>query len=328
MRLIGHLADHKHAERFVAYLVTQGIQSHIEPENEEFEIWIKDEDSLQAAVAALEAFRSDPQDQKYIEAPNKAREIQHEMIRKRKRIAKNVVNVSQRLNRKNHSLTILLMVICGIISVLTNFGHGSRIARAPFRSLAYMSEPVSEVPDSTHPDDRSWRLKSVFDGEVWRVVTPIFLHGDVFHLLFNMYWLFVLGSQIENRYGTFWFGILVLGSAAISNTFQCVVPISIGGSAPADYGQYFVTAMGGMSGVNYALFGFIWMRILYEPGSGLQLSQFTIVLLSGWLVFCMTPIAEELLESRVANWAHAIGMLVGVIAGYLPTAIPFGRKSP
>ena len=46
MRLIGSLTDHKHAERFVAYLVTQGIQSHIEPEDEQFEIWIKDEDAL------------------------------------------------------------------------------------------------------------------------------------------------------------------------------------------------------------------------------------------------------------------------------------------
>ena len=111
MRLIGNLKDHKHAERFVAYLVTQEIQSHIEPENEEFEIWIKDEDSLTAAVSALDAFRESPDDSQYLDAPNKARQIQHEIIRKRKVMAKNVVNVSDRINRKNHSLTILLMVI-------------------------------------------------------------------------------------------------------------------------------------------------------------------------------------------------------------------------
>ena len=327
MRLIGNLKDHKHAERFVAYLVTQEIQSHIEPENEEFEIWIKDEDSLTAAVSALDAFRESPDDSQYLDAPNKARQIQHEIIRKRKVMAKNVVNVSDRINRKNHSLTILLMVICGVVALLTNFAHPTRMDRAAFRSLAFAAEPLTSITELPQKDDIKWRLNNILGGEGWRLITPIFLHFDMFHLLFNMYWLFVLGGQIENRYGTVWFGALVLGSAAISNFMQCVVPDMAGGSAPVAVGQYFVTAMGGMSGVNYALLGFIWMRIIYDPKCGLQLGQTTAFILFAWLIFCMTPIASQEFGIHTANWCHAIGMLVGVVAGYWPALIPMTRNT-
>lgn len=327
MRLIGKLTDHKQAERFVAYLVTQGIQSHIEPENEEYEIWIKNEDSLDSAVSALEAFQSTPEAPEYLDAPNKAREIQNEMILKRKRIAKNVVKVSERMNTKNYSLTILLMVTAGLISLMNNFGHSSRMDRAAYRSFSFVSEFRADFPDVPDKDEISWRLSSVLSGEVWRLVTPIFLHFDVFHLAFNMYWLFLLGGQIENRYGTFWFAMLVLSAAAISNFAQCVVPESVGGSAPLLSGQYFVTAMGGMSGVDYALFGFIWMRITYDPRCGLELSQLTIFFLLGWLIFCMTPLAIQEFGINTANWAHAIGMLVGVVAGYFPTVIPSSHSS-
>lgn len=327
MRLIGKLTDHRQAERFVAYLVTQGIQSHIEPENEEYEIWIKDEDLMQNAVSALESFRDSPDAPEYVDAPNKARAIQNEMIRKRKRIAKNVVNVSERMKTGNQSLTILLMVFAGLISLLTNFGHPSRMDRVAFRSMSFVSEFRGDFPDVPDKDDVSWRLNSVLSGEVWRLVTPIFLHFDVFHLVFNMYWLFLLGRQIENRYGTFWFAMLVISAAVVSNFAQCVVPESVGGSAPYLRGQYFITPMGGMSGVNYALFGFMWMRIIYEPNCGLQLSQLTIFFLLGWLIFCMTPLAIQEFEINVANWAHAIGMLVGVIAGYWPTVVPPRRSS-
>ena len=146
MRLIGTLSDHKHAERFVAFLVTEGIQSHIEPENEEYEIWIKDEDSLETAVDALQAFRAAPESDEYIDAPNKAREIQNKMILKRKRSQKNVVNVSGRMGKRNHSLTILLMIVAGLISLFSNFGNASRMDRVAFRAFSFVSEYRGDFP--------------------------------------------------------------------------------------------------------------------------------------------------------------------------------------
>ena len=38
----------------------------------------------------------------------------------------------------------------------------------------------------------------IVSGEVWRLLTAGFLHGGLLHLLFNMYSLYLIGTQIEN----------------------------------------------------------------------------------------------------------------------------------
>ena len=332
MRLIGNLAEQKQAESFVAFLATLEIQTHVEEENNDFEIWIKDEDNIPTALNELESYKANPDDPKYVQAISKARQLQSEQVRKRKQIAKNVVNVSGTLGRRNHPLTIVLIVICGLVAILTNFGAVELRDKATFRALAFNAVPPTEsqqILDQNNNNIDAWpiRLASVTGWEVWRLITPIFLHFDIFHLVFNMYWLFVIGGQIENRYGSFWFGLLILVSAAISNFAQCIVPVNMGGSAPFLEGGYLINAMGGMSGVVYALFGFVWMRMTYDRASGLFLPQTTIFLLLVWLVFCMTPISQDILQASVANWAHAIGLLVGVIAGYWPMLMPRRQNS-
>lgn len=38
-------------------------------------------------------------------------------------------------------------------------------------------------------------------GEVWRLITPVLLHGSILHILFNMYALFIIGRGLEQQYG-------------------------------------------------------------------------------------------------------------------------------
>lgn len=38
-------------------------------------------------------------------------------------------------------------------------------------------------------------------GQYWRLITPVFLHGSVIHIGFNMYALYILGGQLEVFYG-------------------------------------------------------------------------------------------------------------------------------
>lgn len=38
-------------------------------------------------------------------------------------------------------------------------------------------------------------------GEIWRFITPVFLHASIPHVFFNMYGLFVLGAPLERHFG-------------------------------------------------------------------------------------------------------------------------------
>ncbi|MDW8310121.1 MAG: rhomboid family intramembrane serine protease, partial [Verrucomicrobiales bacterium] len=138
-------------------------------------------------------------------------------------------------------------------------------------------------------------LPAVFQGEVWRLVTPIFVHFGILHLLFNLLWLFQLGSMIERRLGTGTLAAVVLGTAALSNL-----------------AQYFASGpnFGGMSGVVYALAGYVWMRGKHDPNADVYLDPQSIQWLLIWLVLCFTG-----LLGPVANTAHVVGLISGAAWG-------------
>jgi GlpG protein len=70
-----------------------------------------------------------------------------------------------------------------------------------------------------------------------------------------------------------------------------------------------------MSGVNYALFGYIWMRGKLDPGSGFGVSPQTAMWMLVWFVLCWTGFVGP-----IANWNHAGGLAAGVGLGALAAA--------
>ena len=74
----------------------------------------------------------------------------------------------------------------------------------------------------------------VASGQIYRLVTSMFLHGDIFHIGFNMYALYVLGPQVERYYGSLRFGIIYFLGGLLGSIFSCVfmndMTISFGGS--------------------------------------------------------------------------------------------------
>jgi GlpG protein len=143
-------------------------------------------------------------------------------------------------------------------------------------------------------------LPEIRHGEVWRLITPIFIHFGPMHLLFNLWCLYNLGGVVEIQRGWFRVAALVLVSALISNLAQLLF------KGPG---------FGGMSGVVYALLGYAWMKSRFDPSAGIYIAPDTVMILVGWLFLCMTP----LMPINVANHAHVGGLVVGLIVGIAPT---------
>ncbi len=77
---------------------------------------------------------------------------------------------------------------------------------------------------------------------VWQLVTYLFLHADMWHLLFNMLMLFLFGSRVERELGSSEFLSLYLSCGMIAGIFSTVLAlmsatnIAILGSSGAVYG--------------------------------------------------------------------------------------------
>lgn len=339
MRLIGSLPSEPDAQSLAAYLLTQSIECHVESDGDQgFDIWVKDEDGFEKAKGEFALFREDPKAEKYRQAVSEARKIQEAAANRQKQYQKNVRSGPvEKGIFEAAPLTMVLVLISVVVAVLSNFGDTSKGEQAVARALQFVSVdgPSDELVSAYYEsrDNISVRLASIYKGELWRTVTPIFYHYGPFHIVFNMMWLVYFGRMIENRYGTVTMAMIVIFSAIFSNMLQSCVPMDVGGSAPRLMNDLLITHFGGMSGVNYALFGFIWFRMLYDPNSRLQLSQTTIFIMIAYLFYCMlSPQIGGLMnggdgvQSSVANWAHGGGMVMGLLLGLSPIGSLLGKK--
>lgn len=69
--------------------------------------------------------------------------------------------------------------------------------------------------------------------KLYRLVSPIFLHGGVLHLLGNMAFLLMLGVQQEQKWGWIRFGVIFFATGVGASIFSsCIHPntISVGAS--------------------------------------------------------------------------------------------------
>lgn len=328
MRQIGELDTPRQAEVFLSYLLVNGIEGHFEEGNGVVEIWIKDEDFFQDATAQLKQFRSNPTDSKYVQSVDQAASLLKEKQKRQQEIKKRIVPVSGgRAVGPTPYLTISLIAISVLVAIGTNFGNDSPLQNPILKAMLFthvgpLTAEQLQWWVGTNPDSFDARTFSIQRGEIWRMVTPIFIHFGVTHILFNMWWLASLGNAIEKRYGWLYLGALVLAAAIIPNLAQCLVPVDWGGSAPYLWpGPYLITLVGGMSGVVYGLFGFVWMKSVYDRRSRLYMSELNIGIMIAWLVACcfadqLHAINITFIPQNVANWAHGVGLLVGVVVGY------------
>jgi GlpG protein len=309
MRHIGTIADETEAKTFADFLLTQGITTRVDARPAGSEIWVHKEDLVPQARRELEAFRKDPADPRYRGADQAAREIRKQAEEAERRHRKNTVDLRGRLGRPNITrgpLTRGLLIASIAMGVLTALGENDPIVDL-FTFTTYHVDR-NNVP---HSDG----LEPILSGQVWRLITPIFLHFGAIHLIFNMFALNELGGVLERLKGTRLLALLVFVTAIVSNLAQFAFPsvfnINLRGipNSPGDAYSLF----GGMSGVVFGLFGYIWVAGRLDPTSGMALSQNSVFYMVGWLVICMLGMI-----GHVANTAHAVGLLVGMLFGAEP----------
>jgi len=290
MRLIGHLTDENSARAFADYLYVQGIENQLEQDKYDgWGIWISDEDKIGRASDLLTAFRQNPSDPKYTKEAKGAAEL-------RAQEQKDQETYRKRLRSRRHlfrpltaygfgPLTFIMIIISVIVSLLSNFGqnHGAIMG-------LFITDFSTGRWDTTLPEIRH--------GEVWRLITPIFIHIGYLHIILNMLWLRDLGSMIEGRQSSLHLLILTIVIAICSNLGQVYI-----GHSPG---------FGGMSGVVYGLLGYVWMRGKFDPASGLYLHPYNVIMMIVWFFACYTGYFGS-----IANTAHAVGLGIGIAWGYL-----------
>ena len=338
MRQIGVIPSEQEAKRFAAYLMTLGVAAHAEPEAAATEasggangaptgtasgastgaaIWVRDENHLTQAREELSRFRQNPADSRYQGAEREAAGIQREQERKRDQARKNIVEMRGRWGRpqpRRQPLTMVVLGLCILLGFLTGFDSSKE--GVVTSALKFQDQVAARKAEAANPnldrDALAYRLSDIRRGEVWRLVTPIFLHGDHWHLVFNMIMLYQLGAILEPKLGTPKFALLMLLTGVASIASQALVPSEWQGS----------TNVVGISGVLFGFVGYMWMKTVVDPGMGIRLAASTVVFLGVYMFLGFYGILESAFGIPVANWAHGVGLVAGMALAFIP---PLGK---
>lgn len=133
--------------------------------------------------------------------------------------------------------------------------------------------------------------------EPWRILTSALPHIGVFHLAFNVYWLWRFGARLEARHGH---AATLLGFAILAAT-----------SALAEYAV--LDGGVGLSGVGYGLLGILMTARHHDPALADAVDSRTIGLFAIWFLLCIVTTVTDVMP--VANVAHGVGWIVGLALG-------------
>lgn len=303
MRKAGDFNNEIHAKRFVDFLLTQGIPTKVDEDSGTWQVWVLEEKDLDNARFEYEEFIEAPDDPLYLAAVREAEQLRRREKRKARERSKNHIDLGKQWRSRPTGLYPLTLTLIGMCVVATFYSGGLFPTDDP--AAEYVKSELALPLPVAGDQGLLYLPKAVLQGQVWRLVTPIFPHGSLLHLLFNMSFLLIIGQIIEIRRGVWIYLGLVVGLAVIANL--------------ATYWWYLATGNEqiaiGMSGVLYGLFGYAWIKSQFDRSKGIYISPNMALVLMAWLFICMTG-----LVGNIANAAHVSGLLAGVAISYAPIA--------
>jgi rhomboid protease GluP len=140
---------------------------------------------------------------------------------------------------------------------------------------------------------------AVTQGQYWRLLTANFLHANLMHFAFNMYALYVIGTEVETFYGPWRFLIIFLSAclAGAICSYAFTYKVSVGAS----------TGIFGLFGTLVAFF--VRNRAVFGEMGRTRLTNLIVVI--------AINLFYGLSVSFIDMWGHVGGFIGGVILGWL-----------
>lgn len=136
--------------------------------------------------------------------------------------------------------------------------------------------------------------EAILNGQVWRFLTPMFLHGSLLHIGFNLYALYIFGPSLERRFGRGRFLLLFLLSGFVGNVIS------------------FIFSPAASLGSSTAIFGLLGAEMIFAyRNQGLLGSSARRVLVNVITVAGVNLIIG--LSPGIDNWGHIGGLLGGLL---------------
>ena len=181
-----------------------------------------------------------------------------------------------------------IIALAIFLTLFTNFGLNNSL-----EPLLFIKTNLNSSFENTY----------LINNEGWRLITPIFLHFSMTHLVFNCLWIYILGSRIEKLDGLSVFLFIFIFTGILSNA-----------------GQFFWTQQylfGGLSGSVYGLLGYCFIIELDGRHSRYGLPEALYLFMFIWLLVGFTGVLSFFGFGNVANTAHLVGMIAGFIIGLI-----------
>ncbi|WML42119.1 rhomboid family intramembrane serine protease [Neobacillus sp. OS1-2] len=139
----------------------------------------------------------------------------------------------------------------------------------------------------------------ITEGEVWRLITPTFMHSGFAHMLFNSFSLVLFGPALERILGSGRFLFVYLLSGLIANVATLLLE-------PLTYTHV------GSSGAIFGLFGYYLAIIIFQKHMlSKQNSQIILIL-------CVVSLIMTFLQPNINITAHLFGLIGGFLLGAIP----------
>jgi len=130
--------------------------------------------------------------------------------------------------------------------------------------------------------------------ELWRLITAMFLHGDILHIFSNMFGLLLFGAFLETYFTKISYLLVYFISGLIGNIFSLIL-------LPLD------TISLGASGCIFGLIGAAIIIIAIHKDKSLLILGMVYVLL--FIISSFSP--------GINYFAHIFGLLGGLFFGYI-----------